>query len=56
MDTLYWDFRTGGYSRNVIIFPSDEYGEAGYSPEYFASHSEHITIEADDSLYYSDRA
>lgn len=47
----YFDFRTGGVIYNTLVFPSDECGEAGYSPEYFAAHSEHIELETPDSFF-----
>lgn len=47
-DELFFDIRTGGTSRNVMIFPSDSYPfGCAYSPEYFAQHSEHITLPSE---------
>lgn len=44
MQTMYYDFRTGGRSYGHIMFPSAEYGEESFSPAYFAANSEHVTL------------
>lgn len=51
----YFDFRTGGIIINTLVFPDSERGERAYSPEYFAAHSEHVEIEADDRLFFEGR-
>jgi hypothetical protein len=40
------ELNTGGRTHNVIVFPSIEHGECSYGPEYFAAHSEHVTLES----------
>ena len=53
---LFFDFRTGGRIAGVLVFPHDEHGECAYSPEYFAAHSEHVTIEGDDRFFFDGAA
>ena len=42
---LYHDYRTGRSVTDLLVFPCDaEPYECSYSPEYFAAHSEHVTL------------
>lgn len=45
MNDLYHDYRTGGRTCNYMVF-AGESGDASYSREYFAAHSEHVTLES----------
>ena len=41
---MYHDFRTGGYTFSVIMFDAQDGVPTSYSPEFFAEHSEHVTL------------
>lgn len=42
---LYYDFRTGGRTYSVIAFDAADGVPTSYSPDFFAEHSEHVTLE-----------
>lgn len=45
MTDLYYDFRTGGRTYNIIVFDAAAGVPTGYSPDFFAAHSEHVMLE-----------
>lgn len=40
---MYHDFRTGGHTFSIIMF-CESGVPTSYSPEFFAEHSEHVTL------------
>lgn len=44
---MYHDFRTGGHTFSVIMFDAQDGVPTSYSPEFFAEHSEHVTLIGD---------
>ena len=41
---MYHDFRTGGHTFSVIMAFLEDGVPTSYSPEFFAEHSEHVTL------------
>jgi hypothetical protein len=50
---LYHDYRTGHSITDLLVFPDEHDApyERSYSPEYFAAHSEHITLATERTVW-----